>query len=62
MTFNINEAQAKKLKEWQNALKLIYGEVGILVYKFTPNGIHVNVEVYSENARASIDITDSDNF
>jgi hypothetical protein len=49
----------KKLKKWQDAIKLIYGEYGNFEYRFSSGGgIGLVVKVYSELAEAEIDLTD----
>jgi hypothetical protein len=59
MTFEIDEDQMKKLKKWQDAIKLIYGEYGNFEYRFSSGGgIGLVVKVYSELAEAEIDLTD----
>lgn len=59
MVFEIDEDQAKKLKEWKDAIKLIYGDYGNFEYRFSSGGgIGMCVRVYSELAEAEIDLTD----
>lgn len=59
MNFYIDKDQVKKLKEWQAAIKLIYGEYGNFEYRFSSGGgIGMCVRVYSELAEAEIDLTD----
>jgi hypothetical protein len=39
MKFELTETQMSKLKEWQEAIKTIYGEYGSYTYSFRPTGI-----------------------
>jgi hypothetical protein len=48
MKFELSEKQMAKLKEWQEAIKAIYGEYGSYTYCFTPNGLGESVEVICE--------------
>jgi hypothetical protein len=57
-TFKLDDDQVKKLEEWQEHIKAIYGEYGQYEYKFTSNGIGQIVEVYSELANTTLDLTD----
>jgi hypothetical protein len=57
-TFTLDEDQVKKLEEWQSHIKAIYGQYGDYEYKFTSNGIGQIVEVYSELANTTLDLTD----
>ena len=62
MKFELYDDQLVKLKEWQEAIKVVFGEYGRFTYKFTPNGIGVEVEVYSELADVSLDLTEIDKW
>jgi hypothetical protein len=57
-TFTLDDDQVKKLDEWKEHIKVIYGEYGQYEYKFTSNGIGQIVEVYSKLANATLDLTD----
>jgi hypothetical protein len=62
MKFDLCDDQIKKLDEWKSAIKVVFGEYGRFTYKFTPNGIGVEVEVYSELADISLDLTEIDKW
>jgi hypothetical protein len=62
MKFDLSEEQITKLEEWKRAIKVVYGEYGLFTYSFTPNGIGVEVEVYSDLAKTSLDITEIENW
>lgn len=62
MKFDLSEEQITKLEEWKRAIKVVYGEYGLFTYSFTPNGIGVEVEVYSDFAKTSLDITEIENW
>jgi hypothetical protein len=48
MKFELSETQMSKLKEWQEAIKTIYGEYGSYTYCFRPTGIGEAVTVSSD--------------
>lgn len=62
MGFHIGMSQHKKLKEWQEAIKQVFGEYGFYKYIFTPDGIGCGVEVYSELAKRTLDLTEVENY
>jgi len=62
MRFELDEKQMIKLKEWQEAIKKLYGEYGLYEFRFTPTGIGDGVEVYSKLAHKSLDLTNYDNW
>ena len=55
--FEITDKQEEKLRNWKEAIKTEYGS---FVFSFKPNGIGDSVEVYSELAEATLDLTDVD--
>ena len=62
MKFDLSEEQITKLEEWKRAIKVVYGEYGLFTYSFKPNGIGVEVEVYIDLAKTSLDITEIENW
>jgi hypothetical protein len=58
----LSNKQQKQLNKWCAHIKALYGEVGILTWSITPNGIGCGVEVYSHLAKVKIDLTDVDNW
>lgn len=59
MKFELSETQMSKLKEWQEAIKTIYGEYGSYTYNFRPTGIGDVVTVESDLApNAILDLTE----
>ena len=60
--FSLSVDQLKKLTKWKEAIRTVYGEYGSFTYKFTPNGIGDGVEVYSDLAKISTDLTEYDKF
>ena len=56
--FTLYEDQVVKLEEWQGHIKAIYGEYGNYEFRFRPTGIGDGVEVYSDLANITIDLTD----
>ena len=61
-TFTLDEDQVKKLEEWQEHIKAIYGQYGDYEYRFSSNGIGQSVKVYSELANTTLDLTDVDKW
>lgn len=62
MKFDLSEEQITKLDEWKKAIKVVYGEYGLFTYSFTPNGIGTSLEVFSDIAKTSIDLTEVDKW
>ena len=60
--FTISESEAKKLKEWQEKIKDLYGEYGNYTYSFTPTGIGDGIKVKSHLTGLELDITDVDGW
>jgi hypothetical protein len=61
-TFTLNDKQEQHLKEWQEAIFTIYGEYGNFEYRFRPTGIGDGVKVWSDLAKYSINLTDTDSW
>jgi len=61
-TFTLDEDQVKKLEEWQEHIRAIYGEYGHYEYRFSSSGIGQMVEVYSQLTKTTIDLTDVDKW
>ena len=62
MKFELSEEQITKLEEWKKAIKIVHGEYGLFTYSFRPNSIGVEVEVYSDVANATLDLTELDKW
>jgi hypothetical protein len=62
MKFDLSEEQITKLDEWKKAIKIVYGEYGLFTYSFSPNGVGTGVEVFSDVAKTSIDLTEIDKW
>ena len=60
--FTISESEMKKLKEWQEKIKDLYGEYGNYTYSFTPTGIGDGIKVKSHLTGLELDITDVDSW
>ena len=59
MEFKLSEKEEERVKEFEAALLQIYGETGPLKFIFTPiPGLGYAVEVRSEKANVTKDITD----
>ena len=62
ITLELSNKQQKKFDKWCTHIKAIYGEIGLLTWSITPNGIGEGIEVYSHAARVKIDLTDVDSW
>lgn len=63
MEFKLTEIEEQRVKEFESALKEIYGETGIIKFIFSPvSGIGVGVEIHSEKANITKDITDYESW
>lgn len=60
MTFSLNEVEEKRLKEWQEKIKDLYGEYGTYTFSFTPTGIGNAIVVKSHLTGLELDVTDLD--
>lgn len=58
----LSKEQTEDLNKWFDAIKLIYGEVGIIEYRIRFNGIGPTIKVYSELTNTEIDLTDVENW
>lgn len=64
MKFELNEVERARVKEWQKALVVIYGEElgGWYEYTFIPNGVGTVVKVKHNPSGHEIDVTDVDSW
>ncbi len=63
MKCELTETQMSKLKEWQDAIKIVYGEYGSFTFSFRPTGIGEGVTVESDLAKGAIlDLTEVENW
>jgi hypothetical protein len=58
MKFELDKDQCDKLKKWQEAIKIVYGEYGDYKFTFSPNGIGCGIVVFSVLANTTINLTD----
>jgi hypothetical protein len=63
MEFKLTEVEIQRAKEFENALVQIYGETGVIKYIFTPaTGLGYGVDIHSEKANITKDITDYESW
>jgi hypothetical protein len=63
MEFKLTEIEEQRVKEFEAALKEIYGDTGTLKFIFTPaSGLGYGVEIHSEKANITKDITDYESW
>jgi len=63
MEFKLTEVEIQRAEEFENALVQIYGETGVIKYIFTPaTGLGYGVEIHSEKANITKDITDYESW
>jgi len=58
MKFELDEDQVKRLKIWQEAIKVVHGEYGHYEYTFLPTGVGNLVTVFSHLANTTLDLSD----
>lgn len=58
MEFKLNEAQEKKVKEWQDKIKELYGLYGHYDYIFTPYAIGTSARVVSHLTKTELDLSE----
>jgi hypothetical protein len=59
---SLSPLQNEQFEEWKSHLVALYGEVGLLTWKITPNGIGESISVYSHKADVELDLTDIDSW
>ena len=63
MEFKLTEKEVERVKEFEAALVQIYGETGVIKFIFTPaNGLGYGVDIHSEKANITKDITDYESW
>jgi hypothetical protein len=58
----LNDKEQAKYEEWIGHIKALYGEVGLLTWKYTPNGIGMELSVFSHLAKAELELTDVESW
>jgi hypothetical protein len=58
----LNQTQMNQYKDWKSHLIGLYGEIGLLTWIITPNGIGESITVYSHKAKVELDLTDIDSW
>jgi hypothetical protein len=62
ISFELSDKQQARFDEWKAAIKKIYGEYGHFRWTISPTGIGSGLEVYSDLARTTLDLTDVDSW
>lgn len=62
VTFTLSSFEGKKLNEWKEKIKHLYGEYGTYTFCFTPTGIGYGIKVKSHLTGLELDITDMDSW
>jgi hypothetical protein len=63
ITYTLDQEESKKLKEWQEHIKAIYGSYGDYVYSFeSGGGIGTIKKVWSKHAQTELDLTNIDKW
>lgn len=61
--FVLNEVEEQRAEQFKEAVKEVYGEYGKFQYIFSPgSGIGYGVEIHSEKANTTKDITDYESW
>jgi len=58
----LNDKQQSQFDEWKSHIKALYGEYGLFTWTISYNGIGPVITVFSELAKVSLDLTDSDSW
>jgi hypothetical protein len=58
----LNDNQQKKFEEWKEHIKAIYGEYGLFTWRYTPNGIGMELSVFSHLTKTNLELTDIDTW
>ena len=58
MEFKLDEEQEKKVKEWQDKIKELYGLYGQYDYIFTHFGVGTGVKVFSHMTKTELDLSE----
>lgn len=62
ISFELSDKQQKKYEKWKGHIKALYGEYGLFTWKYTPNGIGMELTVFSHLAKVELDLTDVDSW
>lgn len=62
MEFKLNEDQVKRLNEWKESIKDKHGAYGHFTYTFSPYGMGIGVDVFSDLAKEHLDLSDVDKW
>lgn len=59
-TFKLTQSQETKLEDWKEAIRKIYGDYGSFDYIFSPTGEKNLIKVFSHQAKAYLDLTETE--
>ena len=62
INIELNDIQETKYQEWLNAIKILHGSYGTLEWRISNCGIGYNINVFSELANSTLDLTDTDSW
>ena len=58
----LTDKEQAKYDEWIDHIKALYGQVGLLTWKYTPTGIGMELSVFSHLAKVELDLTDEESW
>jgi hypothetical protein len=58
----LTDKQQAMYDEWIGHIKALYGQVGLLTWKYTPNGIGMELSVFSHLTKTELELTDVDSW
>jgi hypothetical protein len=61
-SFKLTERQEKKLKEWQEKIKELFGQYGHYDYTFTPYGMGTGLKVKSHLTKTELDLSHEEDW
>jgi hypothetical protein len=58
----LSNKQQKQYDKWKGHIKALYGEYGLFTWKYTPNGIGMELSVFSHLTKTELELTDVDSW
>jgi hypothetical protein len=62
ISFTLNDKEQEKYEEWIGHIKAIHGQYGLFTWKYTPNGIGMELRVFSHLTKTELDLTDVESW
>lgn len=62
VSIELSDKQEVKYQEWLKAIKVIYGEYGLMTWSVRYDGIGAEIGVYNNLSQTTLDLTEIDNW